>query len=129
MKLKDLFKLGKKKPKAVKKKSAKKKAAPKKVKKSPAKKKAAPKKTVKKSPKKIKAPKKVKKAAAKKKATSKKPFKPSKPIEINRNVCPECGSANVVISEITGNTICQVCGAIFAGLSIEMEEHMAKNKK
>jgi len=111
MKLKDIFKLGKKKPKSAKKKTSKKKAAPKKVKK------AAPKK---------KAP--AKKKISVKKAAPKKPFKPTKPIEVNRNVCPECGSANVVISEITGNTICQVCGAIFAGLSVEMEEHLAKNK-
>ena len=43
--------------------------------------------------------------------------------------CPECGSRNVVISKITSNTICQDCGAIFAGLMPELEEKFEHAKK
>lgn len=52
-----------------------------------------------------------------------------KPVEINRNECPECGSDNVVIGKMTGNTICQDCGAIFAGLTPEVEKKFEEVKK
>ena len=52
----------------------------------------------------------------------------TKPAEINRNECPECGSGNVVISKVTGNTICQDCGAIFAGLMPEVEQKIEEVK-
>ncbi len=43
--------------------------------------------------------------------------------------CPECGSTNIVISKMTGNTICQECGAIFAGLPPDMEKKIEEVKK
>jgi len=64
-----------------------------------------------------KAKKKVKKKAIE---PRKKPAKATAVQEINRNECPECGSINVVISQITGNTICQDCGAILAGLTPDL---------
>jgi len=51
------------------------------------------------------------------------------PVSIDRNECPECGSINVVISQITGNTICQDCGAILAGLPPELEKKFVDAKK
>ncbi len=51
------------------------------------------------------------------------------PIRMNRNECPECGSVNVVISKITGNTICQDCGAILAGLPPDLEKKFVDAKK
>jgi len=48
---------------------------------------------------------------------------------ISRNECPECGSVNIVISQITGNMICQDCGAILAGLTPEVEEKFVEVKK
>lgn len=85
-----------------------------------------------------KGPKKIKKAPAKKKKAAKpvkktvkkavvKVVKVKKPI--NRNECPECGSNNVVISNMTGNTICQDCGAIFAGLMPEVENKFQEVKQ
>jgi ribosomal protein S27E len=73
----------------------------------------------KKAPKKAKAVKKAPKKRVKKAAT----------IEINKNECPECGSMNVVISKMTGNTICQDCGAILAGLPPDVEKQFANVKK
>ena len=75
----------------------------------------------------VKAPKQSKKRVSKKKAVKKRSA-PIKPVKINRNECPECGSANVVISEMTGNTICQDCGAIFAGLPPEVEQKIEEVK-
>src|SRR3989344_6632654 len=46
----------------------------------------------------------------------------------SRSECPECGSVNVVISKMTGNTICQDCGAIFAGLIPEVEQKFEEVK-
>lgn len=105
MKLGSLFKRKKKEPKvAVKSKAPKKKTA-------------APKKKV------SKAPKKKAKTASRKKRVVK------EPVHINKNECPECGSLNVVISKITGNTICQECGAILAGLPPELEKQFVDAKK
>lgn len=119
MKLADLFKLGKKKEQ----KKAMPKAKPK-EKAKPAKKAAAPKKVVKQAKKPKDKPKQIEKKPVEKKAL--KQEKPSQPIK--RNECPECGSLNVVISKMTGNTICQDCGAIFAGLPPDVEKKIEEVK-
>jgi len=40
--------------------------------------------------------------------------------------CPECGSLNVVYSQISDELICKDCGVIFAELSPEQEERFQK---
>jgi ribosomal protein S27E len=102
MKLKNLFKMSKKREKA----NIIKKRAPK------AKKKAVG----------------TKKAIHKRQVSKKTRIKESN-IEVDRNQCPECGSLNVVISQITGNTICQDCGAILAGLPPDVEKQFANVKQ
>ena len=71
-----------------------------------------------------------KKAAPKatKKLVLKKAIKPGVVSTASRSECPECGSVNVVISKMTGNTICQDCGAIFAGLIPEVEQKFEEVK-
>ncbi|MFH1642219.1 MAG: TFIIB-type zinc ribbon-containing protein [Nanoarchaeota archaeon] len=71
-----------------------------------------------------------KKTKVVKKVVKKKTIKPKTAHkELSKNECPECGSRNIVISQMTGNTICQDCGAIFAGLMPEIEQKFQEVKK
>lgn len=81
------------------------------------------------APKKKKTAPKAKKKAPKKQVSRKKKTVKDAPVNINKNECPECSSLNVVISQITGNTICQDCGAILAGLTPDLEKQMIRAKK